>query len=447
VRFTIERIRTLILIAGLVLVASLGVFLTLGRWRSPFSRRDLPKKLGFDIQQEANGFTHAEFHAGHALFKITASRVEQLKDSRYRLHSVNIEMYSPNGGGTDRIEGSEFEYDQQAGIAKASGPVEITLDRPPGTQPAEHKKTSGRRKGSVAPDDAASQPPSRQIRVKTVGLTFNQNSGVASAANHVEFDLPQASGSAMSASYDSARGDLVLTGDVELNVQRGAESVKIQARRAEFNRETDACNLAEAAARFRQTDARAEQAMILFRDDGSAQELDAAKGLVLTTPSGGRVTAPTGSMRFDEENQPVSGHLEDGVVLDSNQKGRKLHGTSPTANLQFSSIGLLQRVHLERGVDFTSDEDAVKAGVSMHSGREWRSPVADLDFRAVGSGRVELASIHGVDGVLVTSQNQRGKAAPVRARMTADDMTGQFGTRSASCSSRWPCLALQCLRR
>jgi len=206
VRFTIERIRTLILIAGVLLVAALGVFLTIGRWRSPFNRRDLPKKLGIDIQQEANGFTHAEFHAGHALFKITASKVEQLKDSRYRLHSVRIEMYRPNGGGTDRIEGSEFEYDQRAGIAQAAGPVEITLDQPTSSASAASR---GKNKSAPAAQPGPANP--RQIHVKTVGLIFNQNSGVASSANHVEFDLPQASGSAVGASYDSAHGKLVET--------------------------------------------------------------------------------------------------------------------------------------------------------------------------------------------------------------------------------------------
>jgi len=70
VRLTIERIRTAVLIAGGLLLIALGVFLTIGQWRSHFNRSDLPKKLGIDIQQEANGFTQAEFSAGHAKFKI-----------------------------------------------------------------------------------------------------------------------------------------------------------------------------------------------------------------------------------------------------------------------------------------------------------------------------------------------------------------------------------------
>jgi lipopolysaccharide export system protein LptA len=118
-------------------------------------------------------------------------------------------------------------------------------------------------------------------------------------------------------------------------------------------------------------------------------------------------------------------------VLDSNQPGRVVHGTSPTANLQFSSVGLLQHIHLERGVDFASSENATRDAVSIRSTRNWKSPIAELDFRPIGAGRLELASIHGSGGVVVTSESRRGQASPVRARMTADTMEGQFGDRSA----------------
>jgi len=425
VRFTIERIRTLILIAGVLLVAALGVFLTIGRWRSPFNRRDLPKKLGIDIQQEANGFTHAEFHAGHALFKITASKVEQLKDSRYRLHSVRIEMYRPNGGGTDRIEGSEFEYDQRAGIAQAAGPVEITLDQPTSSASAASR---GKNKSAPAAQPGPANP--RQIHVKTVGLIFNQNSGVASSANHVEFDLPQASGSAVGASYDSAHGKLVLTDAVELNLQREGTPVRIQAHHAELDRDASTCDLTAATARSGDGDAQAAQTTILFRQDGTVDELQAARGLVLTTAMGGRVAAPSGDLHFDAKNQPTQGHLEGGVVVDSDRDGRTLHGTAPTADLRFTA-GLLRSAHLERDVTFASEQETGSGNTLVRVHRTWTSPLADLAFRSADARHIALDSLHGNGGVVVTSESQRGSEAPARTRMMADAMSGSFGADSA----------------
>ncbi len=418
----------------MLLVVALGVFLTIGRWRSPFNRRDLPKKLGIDIQRESNGFTQAEFNAGHAKFKITASKVEQLKNDLYRLHAVKIEMYDPNGGGTDRIEGSEFEYDEQAGIATAAGPVEITLDRPANTQPGAGKKSAKQpamEQRSGGPDPARAASVADQIHVKTSGLTYNHNTGVASSNQHVEFELPQGWGSSVGASYASQDGRLVLNSAVELNTHRGVDPVAIAAQHAEIDRDSDVCRLVAGTARFRHGEARAKQATIEFREDGSVVQLDATNGLELTTATGGHLAAPNGSLQFDEENQPKAGHLDGGVTIDSDKNGRKLHGTSPTAELKFTSEGVLRLAHLERGVSFSSDEETNAAGVSSRSHRIWESPVADLAFRDAGKGQVELDTLHGIGGVVVTSESQRGTSGPAHGRMTADDVKGTFGPDSA----------------
>ena len=51
----------------------------------------------------------------------------------------------------------------------------------------------------------------------------------------------------------------------------------------------------------------AEEAKVYFRDDGSAERLDADKGFSLVTATGGRLAAPTGTLDFDEHNQPLHG--------------------------------------------------------------------------------------------------------------------------------------------
>ena len=60
---------------------------------------------------------------------------------------------------------------------------------------------------------------------------------------------------------------------------------------------------------------------------------------------------------FDEHSQPLRGHLQDGVTIDSNNNGRQMHGTSPTMDLAFAGQGVLRNVHLERGVQIVSDEE------------------------------------------------------------------------------------------
>ncbi len=129
-RLTIERMRTLVLAVAALLLVALVVFLFVDKGKNPFNRHDLPHRLGMEIQQEANGVTYTQARGGHTLFKIHASKVVELKQGKALLHDVKIELYGRDGRRVDRIEGSEFEYDQKAGIAKAAGQVEITLMRP-----------------------------------------------------------------------------------------------------------------------------------------------------------------------------------------------------------------------------------------------------------------------------------------------------------------------------
>ncbi|HZP03661.1 MAG TPA: LptA/OstA family protein [Terracidiphilus sp.] len=449
-RFTIERIRTLILVCGVLLVVALGAFLTIGHFKSPFSRRDVPKRLGIDIQQEANGVTYTQAHGGHTLFKIHASRVVQLKNDHALLHDVQIELYGTDGRRVDRIAGDEFEYDQKVGTATAAGPVEITLMRP-GVTPAVAEKAKPQQALTAPPASSNATPvvqaaTAGEIHVKTSGISFDQKSGMVTTAQRVDFSMAQGSGSSIGASYDSQQGFLVLDHDVQLTARptagrRGAGPVEIRAARAEFYRDTNLCVLRTASTEYRGDRATAANAQILFRDDGSAVRLEAAGGFTLASATGSHLAAPTASMDFDEDNQPTHGHLDGGVTMDSASNGRTVRGTSPTMELAFASRGELRHAHLERGVEMHSEETSQsptssQSGVNgqslpVHLSRTWRSPVVDVDFRAVGQSKVEPATIHGTGGVILTGSTQRGNAVPSPSKLSADEVTAQFGPNSS----------------
>ncbi len=438
VRFTIERLRTLVLAAGILLIAALVVFLAIGKWRNPFNSRDIPKRLGANIQEESNGWTYTHQERGHTLFKIHASKLVQLnvkKGNNVFLHDVRIELYGEDGSRTDSIEGDEFQYDPKSGIAKATGPVAITLMRPatapaiaPKATPAE--VVSDKQKGGALA--AAAQAASLgEIHVKTSGLIFDRNSGEATTAEKVEFDLAQGKGSATGASYDAHQGRLVLNTAVQLTTLRGNSQVVLLAQHAEFERIEQACSLRSAIVKYNDGESRAEKAKVYFRDDGSASRLEADDGFSLSTATGGRMAAPTGRLEFDEQNQPRHAHLQGGVVIDSDREGRTIHGTAPAMDMAFIGHGELRNAHLERGVKIVSDELSESGGEQTRTHRSWDSPVVDISFRNTGKGRVELASVHGTGGVVVMSDSRRGDGPNSPSRMAADDVTGGFGEDAA----------------
>ena len=435
-RLTIERMRTLVLAAGVLLVVALVAFLVAGRWKHRFNFKEIPKRLGVDIQQEANGVTYTQTNGGHTLFKIHASKVVQLKqDGRALLHDVQIELYGEDGSRVDRIVGNEFEYNQKSGIATAAGPVEITLMRPNVAPAVAPKAVPGRamdeKARGTALANAAQTASATEIHVKTSELTFVQATGRATTPARVEFSIAQGNGSSMGATFDSQAGHLVLDHAVELNVRRGNENVLVKAQHAEFERGDLLCNLTAATASYQAGEASAGEAQILFRPDGSAVRLDATKGFSLTTATGGRGFAPTGLLEFDEHNRPRHAHLEGGVTLDLESDGRQVHGAAPTAELEFTAKGELRRAHMERGVTMHSEETTpardTPGAEPMRVSRNWRSPVADVVFRNSGKGQVELASLQGSGGVVITGETQRGNGPVSPSRMTADVVSGQFG--------------------
>jgi lipopolysaccharide export system protein LptA len=428
----------LVVAAGVLLVASLVVFLAVGRWKNPFNLHDLPKQLGIEIQQEANGVTFSHALGAHSQWKIHASKVVQLKKGNMLLHDVKIELYDENGSRVDRIEGDEFEYDKQAGTAKAAGPVEITLMRP-GIAPAVAPKASaGQAMGNQQKDTplaSVAQAAARgEIRVKTSGLTFDEHSGVATTSQHVEFSSAQGIGSSIGATFDK-QGLLVLDRAVELSMQRGSETVVIHAQHAEYERGTQLCRMRAATAEYQGGQATAVDAKIYFREDGSAVRVDATSGFTMTTAAGAHIKAATGEMDFDEHNQPRHADLEGGVTLDSvtEPRGglrRQLHGSAPTAELEFGVQGKLRQAHLDRSVVIDSEELSQVAGQPQRLSRHWRSPNADIDFRDAGRGQIEPVSVRGSEGVVVSGESQQGSGAVSPSRLSADVVTGELGPGS-----------------
>ena len=439
------------LAAGVLLLAALAVFLAVGKWKNPLNLKELPKRLGVNIQQDASGYTFDHAFGAHSRYKIHASKVVQYKQGTATLHDVKIELYDEDGSRVDRIEGSEFEYDQKSKTAKANGPVEIVLMRPgvaPAIAPKAAAGKASEEKAKGRPLASAAETAARgEIHVKTSGLTFDETSGVATTGNHLDFSLVQGSGSAMGATYDSQQGHLVLDRAVELTTERGGQTVRIHAQHAEFERATQVCRLHLATADYRGGEATAGDAKVLFREDGSAVRLDAVNGFTLLTATGSRIAAPTGSMDFNESNQPRHGHMEGGVLLDSASgaggRNRQTHGRSASAELEFTPQGELSLAHLERDVEIESEETSQPAdgagprpGMRAEPGllrvkRNWRSPVADVKFRDSGHGQLEPASIHGAQGVVVTGESQRGQEAAVPSRLAADELMGEFAPGSA----------------
>jgi lipopolysaccharide export system protein LptA len=441
----------LVLVTGVLLVAALGVFLVRGKWKNPLNLKELPKRLGVDIQSDATGFTMEHALGAHGRYKIHASKAVQFKQGKAELHDVKIELYSEDGQSVDRIEGAEFDYDQKNGTATATGPVEITLVKPtvaPAIAPKAAAGKSAAEKAKGTPLATVEQMAARgEVHVKTSGLSFDEKSAVAQTAERVDFSMAQGSGSSMGATYDSKAGLLVLDRAVEMNADRGGTQVRVHAEHAEFERNDKICRMKAAVAEYQGGQASAGDATILFREDGSAVRLDAVNGLTLASANGARIEAPKGTLEFNEKNQPEHGRMDGGVRMSSERPTangggeQKTQGSAPTLEVEFNKAGELERAHLERGVEMASEETSGEGADRVEAHRTWKSPVVDLVFSKAGQvqkekrgqeqgGRLEPATITGTGGVVVTSESRKGAAAAVSSSLASDTVKGFFGADS-----------------
>src|SRR5713101_2700751 len=200
--------------AILISLLAIGAYF-IARWRMRNALREIPKKIGFEVQQSAQGFTISRSEQGRTIFTVRASKAVQFKQGgRAELHDVYIILYGRDSSRFDQIYGADFEYDPQSGDVTAKGEVQIDLEANP--------------EGLTKPDQAAPKELKNPIHLKTSGLLFNQKTGNASTKEKVEFRIAQASGSAVGVSYAAANNVLILESQVNV-VVNGPAPVRLTA--------------------------------------------------------------------------------------------------------------------------------------------------------------------------------------------------------------------------
>ena len=165
--------------------------------------KEVPAKIGIEIQQSAKGFTVSRSEQGHTIFKIEASKAVQYKQGgRAELHDVTITLYGRDSSRFDQIYGADFEYDPQSGDVIGKGQVQMDLEANP--------------EGIIHPDQATPRELKNPVHLTTTNLLFNQKTGNAITREKVEFSLPQANGSAVGLSYAADTTVLTLQSQVDV---------------------------------------------------------------------------------------------------------------------------------------------------------------------------------------------------------------------------------------
>jgi lipopolysaccharide export system protein LptA len=411
---TPAKLRIWILILAGCLVAAIGGFFFYGRWQGRRLGHDRPGGLETGIQQSTNGFTYSESRGGHTLYTLHASKAVQFKGGGHaELHDVSITLYGAEGQPANRIYGSEFDWDPVHGVARAVGEVQIDFQGSPAPGP---------QAGKAASEESENK---NTVHVKTSGLVFNKQTGLASTTERIEFRLAQAAGSATGASFDSQTGIVILTADVAFNSSVGGKPLALRAHHAQYDRDNRLLYLLQDVTDYADSHSSSDQATVSFRTDGSAYQVLAEGHVVFTGNDGQQVNARIAHVDLDAKSEPQQAKLDGGLLYVANNEARLLHGSAASGTMSFGPQSTIRHAQLHTAVSVVDEEklpqlDSAKAkpNAAQSITRQVQASQVDIDFVQGPDRRPEAQHI-------LASGGGRVNVHTIYAKTPPEDMTVQ----------------------
>jgi lipopolysaccharide export system protein LptA len=414
----IPRLRWWLSALAIALIVVVGGFYGYARYRLRGAIRQIPQQMGINIQQSTTGFTFSKSEGGRTIFTVHASQAVQYKgEGRAELKNVNIIVYGLQSNRFDQIYGSNFEYDPQAGTIAAKGEVHIDLQ--------------GNAEGPINPDQAAPQELKNPIHLKTSGLVFNRNTGVAETKERLEFRVPQASGSALGANYDSRAATLTLTSKIQFHSNAPHEA-DIKAAHGVITKGPNRAVLDGVSLERANGSFSSRQLTIYFRDDNTVERLLAAGDVKAheTGKSTVDAAAPRAEALLGEKNDLRSANMTGGVSLNASGNDN-IQATAGKLQFAFASKSAVDKVQATDGVRLL--QQPAKSG----SGRPVEITADAMDF-AVRKGHVLTealtsgpAQITALPAPIATTGDSAGKtvltAGQFHARFDKNRLTGLNG--------------------
>src|SRR5579864_335001 len=385
------------------------------RHRVENALKQVPAKIGIEIQQSAQGFTISKSEQGRTLFKVQASKAVQFKEGgRAELHDVTITIYGADSSRFDQVYGKEFEYDQQTGDIASHGEVSIDLQSNP--------------RGLTSQDQAAPKELKDPIHLKTTNLVFNQKTGDGWTEAPIEFSVPQANGSAVGARYTAKDETLTLQSQVRI-VVHGTTSSTIIAQQAVLEKNPREVLLRYPHAESPQQRAQADAATLFLREDNTLDHALANGDVVIesagasgnlvkgaTAPAWSRVSAQKLVVRMQEGNS-VKDAVLSGAVRFNSEGTQPAEASAGRVLLTFGPENTLTKAHAEQQVKLSQHQ---KPGSKQGQDVDVSAPA--MDFFVADSRRLTRAETIGPPEIsLVPADAKQGAT-----RVTADKFTARF---------------------
>jgi lipopolysaccharide export system protein LptA len=416
----IERLRVWLLGSAIFLVLVIVAFIGAARYVRHRLLKNLPAKLGVNVQSDASGWTASRSVGPITIYKVHAAKWERRTDGTMALHDVSILLYGKKGDRRDHVYGDEFSYDQNAGVLRATGVVHIDLQSaPPGAKPGE----------PVSPDAGEASDP-KVLHVTTSGLVYLEKLGVAATTEYIEFQAGGMKGHATGADYSSDSGMLMLHSTVSMSGATAGRPVNLTAAEAQFDTRSQEAVLTDAKYESQGRTAAADQAKLHRRADGTLERVE-AQGNVRADVNDGTVAAQRADVALTATSEPQSAVLTGGVKYAVDRPLRQVRAQSDAATIAFDGQVKPQPQHavFTGVVHVTERTRATQAAKEPWSTRDLTAAKVDADLVHSPTGRADLRNAKATGSPHLTVVNNGTLASNAGAgtmELSADDLTANM---------------------
>ncbi|MGC9199713.1 MAG: hypothetical protein ACP5E5_12380 [Acidobacteriaceae bacterium] len=360
-RLSIQRFRWVLLAGAVALIIVLAAFIGYGRYRALQAYRQIIARSGVSITHDSNGVTYSQSVKGRKVFTLRARTESDLGNGKYALHDAELVLDDHSGNPADHISGSEIEYDENEGVARAAGEVYMDIEPPQAltnrggktAQPSSPEAMSSHRPGRNLSHASSqrSKPSSSQsvmsdqssvdsqvIHVRTSGLVYVRKSGIASTNQQAEFTYGQMRCTSLGAVFDTNHSTLDLLSKVHLDGLAHGHLLHVTALRANLNRNTDIANLNRPVVTSEGRTAQADSAIVSIRKDGSIRQVQGIDHVVMNAGTK-TITASRLDAWLSPQSVPQKARLSGNVVLTDTDPQLPRDGSAQEVDASFDAKG------------------------------------------------------------------------------------------------------------
>jgi lipopolysaccharide export system protein LptA len=406
---------------GLLLVVAAVYFYARNKVQNAL--KEVPAKIGVEIQQSAQGFTYSHSEGSHTLFKIQASKSVQYKDGgRVELHDVTITLYGRDSSRFDQIYGADFEYDPRSGDVVGKGQVQMDLEANP--------------EGLIHPDQATPKELKNPVHLVTRNLLFNQKTGNANTQERVEFSLPQANGSALGLSYVANTTILTLQSQVDVDFH-GATPARLTAIHGTITKNPRVVDLDLPRMQNGARRATADKGTLFLRADNTVERILASGNVQVESEASGSEKVQSDQMELlvAEKQDAVRSATFSGDVRVENSGPQPMQGNAGRVVLNFTGNNVLSTVHSQDNVRLVQHQ---KPASTSASAQDVEVTASVVDFVVADGRRLQRADTSGAAQIALRPVPGTGQQTLVTAgKFQADfDDLGQLASLRGAPNAR-----------